>query len=120
MKVYLLITGEDEDEAVAGVFTSIEKLNEFKNTFESTEGYIRDPIEIELDFFPNSDQSMYRVVCPENNPITSSKVDISSISHRNKIYGSKKYRWVCVLASSYNEANELGKKLFEKQDMENS
>ena len=121
MKVYVQTVDKYEDEEVIGVFTSIEKLNEFKDRFPMDNRGYNKPKEFILDNIPDK---------PENKSIFSVSYDkrdkryyswkthgLSSVIHINKvhrgIFGYSVFLW----ASDEKEANELGKKrFFEEED----
>lgn len=113
MKVYLLTTGDYEDERVVGVFSSVEQLEKFKNKFPTSD--YNDPKEFELDYIPDvpDGKVIYYVHHDYWGKIKSYKGDISHINSVNKLYGDDKYA-TYVWASSEEEAIEVAKKVYEE------
>lgn len=115
MRVYILSVGEFiEEYAVVGVFSSIEKVEEFKRKFPERD--YNDPEKIEIDYIPDiNDQKLYIVESFDN--IFEIDVDTSIIRHIdivNKDLNDDRY--VRVLAKSEEEALEKALKLL-KEDM---
>lgn len=123
MKIYALYSGLYEDRRVVGLFTSIEKLDEFKNKYSSQEGYDEEHEIFETDYFPDvtSDKKIYfvnRKVTFDKEEYTAFTSDIAEMRNINKMFDDifGNYVTTHVWASSEGEAINTAKKLFKEAD----
>lgn len=123
MKIYALYSGVCEDRRVVGLFTSIKKLNEFKNRYHSQEGYDEDHEIFEVDYFPDviEDKKIYfvnRKLIFNEEEYTTFTSDIAEMRNVNKMFDDVfgNYVTTYVWASSKGEAINTAKKLFKEAD----
>lgn len=114
MKVYVLTVDEYEDEEIVGVFSSMEKLNEFKNRFPMRGRGYNTPKQFELNEIPErpNNKFVYNVSYNCKEEISAFKTDFTSMRFIGLLSGKEDNPITYVWASDKEEAIENGKIFF--------
>jgi len=115
MKVYVLTVDCYEDEEVVGIFTSLDKINKFKERFPTMRIYNK-PIEFELDNIPErpNNKFVYQVSYNCKNELSSFEFDFNSIKFIDTLLGGDNDPLTYVWASDKLEAIKKGYEIFKK------
>lgn len=116
MKMYVLISGKYEDCEIHGIFSSVKKLEEFKNRFPNNYNL---PEEYCLDHIPDrpNNEDVYYVYLCGDNEIKAVKESIKSYrliggEYRGKCEDGPKYFHTYLWATNEEDAIKKGNEIF--------